>query len=121
MAQEGPLQSRDAYTMLGLHLRAFDVADSRSELLMVGHRLHLPQVSRGTIERAQDAGANRGEREMRQAMSRAEVAADEHLGKCSRQSVDPAHPLEQQQAFAGATARVRPEPARPLDELAHQR
>ena len=61
MAEEGPLQGRDTHAVLGLYLRGFDVANGRPEVLMVGDRLDLPQVSRGAIERAQDTGANRSE------------------------------------------------------------
>src|SRR5205807_5473611 len=77
MAEESTLERGDAHAMGSLHLRGRDVAHRRTDVLMVGERLDLKQVSRGAIERAQDTGANRGEREVRQTMPPEELTPNE--------------------------------------------
>jgi len=57
--EEGALQRSHARAMLGLDLRRIDIADGGRDATVVGHRLHLEQIARGTIEGAQDAGPKR--------------------------------------------------------------
>jgi hypothetical protein len=87
---ERALESRNARSMLGLYLARIDVANGGRDAAVVGDALDFTQIARRTIEGAEHTRANRGEREMWQAVTANKLAAN-RLGEGGREAVDTAY------------------------------
>ena len=119
VSEEGALQGCDAHLVLTFHLRALHVAHRGGQVRVVRDLLRLPQIPRQSIKGREHAGTYCGEGKWWQVMTFDELLP-RLLDESPTQWTDPHVALRDKQSVAVSGRDVRPQPLRPLQDLAHQ-